>query len=136
MSSPEDNKIDFEKLKLSDSLSDSLEPIGEQPEEQPLPEHEAEAAAGKTEEAEADESKSDVGESKATEKESKFKSILTKLSAADPFNVMLSLALAALLIAVIFCMVELGRYHFQINAKKTVNTITMSSPIDSNYNVA
>ena len=135
MSAPEDNKIDFEKLKLSDSLSDSLEPIGEPMEEQPLPEHEAEAAADVTEEATTDESKSDVGESKATEKESKFKSIVKELSAADPFNVLLSLALAALLIAVIFCLVELGRYGFQINAKKTVNTITMSLPIDSTYNI-
>ena len=38
MSSPEDKKIDFEKLTLSEDLSGSLEPLANGAGEQPLPE--------------------------------------------------------------------------------------------------
>ncbi len=47
MSSPEDKKIDFEKLTLSEDLSGSLEPIADGAGEQPLPGQKPEPVAKK-----------------------------------------------------------------------------------------
>ena len=45
MSSPEDKKIDFEKLTLSEDLSGSLEPIANGEGEQPSPEQDVQPEA-------------------------------------------------------------------------------------------
>ena len=134
MSSPEDKKIDFEKLSLSEDLSGSLEPIANGEGEQPPPEQEVQPEAQiETEPA--------LGESITGQEEfagpegaevpapSKFKALVNKLSVADPFNVMLAITVAALLIAILCCLVELGRYGFHVSAKQATS-ITMSALLD------
>ena len=135
MSSPENKKIDFEKLTLSEDLTGSLEPlangVGEQDLLEQIPEAEAikETAPGAEEEiAEQEEL---VGtEGPAVPAQSKLKSLIDKLSVADPFNVMLAIAVAALLIAILCCLVELGRYGFHFSAKQARSTVTMSAGVD------
>ena len=61
---------------------------------------------------------------------SRLKVLINKLSVADPFNVMLAIAVAALLIAILCCLVELGRYGFHTSAKQARSTVTMSDGVD------
>jgi hypothetical protein len=135
VSSPEDKKIDFEKLTLSGDLSGSLEPLADGAPEQPLPEQEPEAKAEKEPAPAAAEEKAEPIESLAAKgaaipDASKFKALLKKLSVANPYSVMLAVTVAALLIAILFCLVELGRYGFHISAKQARSTVTMSAPVE------
>jgi len=135
VSSPEDKKIDFEKLTLSGDLSGSLEPLADGAPEQPLPEQGPEAKAEKEPAAAAEEEKPEQTESVPPESAavpapSRLKSLLNKLSVANPYNVMLAVTVAALLIAIIFCLVELGRYGFHVSAKQARSTVTMTAPVD------
>jgi hypothetical protein len=142
VSTPEDKKFDFEKLTLSGDLSGSLEPVGDGASEQLLPEQEpAQAEAKKekmpVEEEEISEQAEPVaGENEAVPATSKFKGLLEKLKTANPFNVLLALTVAALLIAILCCLVELGRYGFHVSAKEAKSTVTMSSPVDSVRNIS
>ncbi|MGA2061667.1 MAG: hypothetical protein ABSG67_14375 [Thermoguttaceae bacterium] len=135
MSSPEDKKIDFEKLTLSEDLSGSLEPLangaGERPlSEQKLELEEKEEAAPATEQEIAEQEELVGREGPPAPAKSKLKAFIDKLSVADPFNVMLAIAVAALLIAILCCLVELGRYGFHISAKQARSTVTMSDGVD------
>ncbi len=141
VSIPEDSKILFEKLNLSEDLSGSLEPIAEESPEQALPQQEPEAEA-KTEQAPvaAEEEKSEQAEANAGEEAavpapSKYKVLLERLSSADPFNVLLAMTVAALLIAILCCLVELGRYGFDVGAKKARSTVSMTAPIDTTRSI-
>jgi len=130
VSSPEDEKIDFEKLDISEDISGSLEPVAEEASELPLLQQEAEAEAQTDEEAKSDEPQSDAGSEAAVPTPSKYRDLLEKLSTADPFTVMLGIAVAALLIAILCCLIELGRYGFDVGAKKAKSTVTMTAPVD------
>ncbi len=136
MSSPEDKKIDFEKLSLSEDLAGSLEPIGNGAGEQPLPEQELQPEAKIEPEPALEEKLPTLEELTGPEgaeapAPSKLKALINKLSVADPFNVMLVIAAAALFIAILCCLVELGRYGFHISAKQARSTVTMSAPVES-----
>jgi hypothetical protein len=133
VSMPEDKKFNFEKLSLSDDLTDSLEPINEGESEQLSQEQKAEVPPEEEPKTAAHESH--VGKREAVPPTSKFKDLVTKLSAANPFTVMLAVAVAALFIAILCCIIELGRYHFQISAKKAINSVTVSANLDSVCNV-
>jgi hypothetical protein len=123
VSSPDNKKIDFEKLTLSEDLSGSLEPLANGAEEK-----EETVPAAKEDIAEQEEL---VGAKiPAAPAQSKFKALVARLSVADPFNVMLAIAVAALLIAILCCIVELGRYGFHISAKGARSAVTMSVPVD------
>jgi hypothetical protein len=135
VSSPEDKKIDFEKLTLSEDLTGSLEPLADGAGEEPLAEQKLELEENEltvpTVEEEIAEQEELVGtESPAAPAQSKFKALVDKLKVADPFNVMLAIAVGALLIAILCCLVELGRYGFHTSAKKARSTVTMSAPVD------
>jgi hypothetical protein len=136
VATPDDNKIDFDKLSLSGDLSDSLEPIAENPPEIPIPEQEPEAEA-KIEQLPADVEKAAdqvetvSDEFKAVPSESKYKVWLQKLATADPYTVLLGITVAALLIAVLCCLIELGRYRFDIGAKGAKQPLTMATPVSS-----
>jgi hypothetical protein len=135
VSSPEDKKIDFEELTLSEDLSGSLEPLAEEAPEWSLPVQEPEAKAEKEPGPDAAEEKPEPAESPAAEgaeapATSKFQAVLKKLSAANPYNVLLAVTVGALLLAIVFCLVELGRYGFHISAKQAGSTIGMSAPAD------
>jgi hypothetical protein len=135
VSSPEDKIIDFEKLTLSEDLSGSLEPLADGAPEQPLPEQEPEAKVKKETAPAAEEEKPEQTESVAAEgaavpSPSRLKSLLNKLSVANPYNVLLLITAAALLIAILCCLVELGRYGFHVSAKQARSTVTMTAPID------
>ena len=135
MSSPENKKIDFEKMTLSEDLAGSLEPLADGAGEEPLPEQkleleEKEETLPAAEEEIAEQEELVGREGPAVPAPSKLKSLLNKLSAADPFNVMLAMAVAALLIAILCCLVELGRYGFHTSAKQARSTVTMSAPLD------
>ncbi len=135
MSSPDNKKIDFEKMTLSEDLSGSLEPITNGADEQPLPEQkleleEKEETVPAAEEEIAEQEDLVGTESPAVPAPSKFKALVDKLKVADPFNVMLAIAVAALLIAILCCLVELGRYGFHTSAKQARSTVTMSAPVD------
>ena len=135
MSSSGNKKIDFEKLTLSEDLSGSLEPLADGAGEQPLPEQkleleEKEETAPAAEEEIAEQEDLVGREGSAAPVQSKLKSLIDKLSVADPFNVMLAIAVAALLIAILCCLVELGRYGFHFSAKQARSTVTMSAPLD------
>jgi hypothetical protein len=141
VSTPDDKKFDFEKLTLSEDLSGSLEPIANGASEQVLPEQESEAEAIKeevpTEEEEAVEQAEPVAaKDAAVAATSKYKDLLEKLKTADPFNVLLALAVAALFIAIICCIVELGRYGFHVSAKEAKATLTMSTLVDFIRNIS
>jgi hypothetical protein len=142
VSTPEDKKFDFEKLTLSEDLSGSLEPVDNGAPEPLLPEQELKQAEAKTEEMPLEEEEQfEPAEPVATEDEavpatSKFKGLLEKLKTAHPFNVLLFLTVAALLIAILCCLVELGRYGFHISAKEAKSSVTMSVPVDSVRNIA
>ncbi|HEY4760470.1 MAG TPA: hypothetical protein VIH42_07815 [Thermoguttaceae bacterium] len=149
---PEDDKFDFQDLKLPDDFSASLKPPTEEAPAEPLPEQ-AEAQA-KTEEAPVEEdakaekkakkekkrkkekaepAESVTGEGKPSTVWSRVGPIMEKLSAADLFTVMLSIALVALLIAILCCLIELGRYRFDIRAKGAKQAITATTKVDANY---
>jgi hypothetical protein len=135
VSSPEDKKIDFEKLTLSEDLSGSLEPLANGAGEEPLTDQKLEleekeetTPAAEQEIAEQEELVGAKGP--AVPAQSKFKSLVDKLSVADPFNVMLAIAVAALVIAILCCLVELGRYGFHFSAKQARSTVTMSAGVD------
>lgn len=135
MSSPENKKIDFEKLTLSEDLSGSLEPLANGAGEQPLTEQKLELEEKEetvpAAEEEITEQEELLGrEGPAVPAPSKLKSLIGKLSVADPFNVLLAIAVAALLIAILFCLVELGRYGFHTSAKQAGSTVTMSARVD------
>lgn len=130
MATPDDKKIDFEKLKLSEDISGSLEPLAEEAPELPMLEQEAEAEAQTDEEAKSDKPESDAGAEAAVPTTSKYRDLLEKLSTADPFTVMLGIAVAAMLIAILCCLIELGRYGFDVGAKKAKSTVTMTAPVD------
>jgi hypothetical protein len=135
VATPDDKKIDFEKLTLSEDLSGSLEAIGNGVGEQPLTEQkivlEEEKEPVPVEEQETTEQEKLAGaEGPAVPAPSKFKSMVAKLSVANPFNVMLAIAVAALLIAILCCLVELSRYGFHFSAKQARSTVTMSAPVD------
>jgi hypothetical protein len=138
VSSPDNKKIDFEKLTLSEDLSGSLEPLANGTDEQPLTEQKLELEEKEeiapTAEPETAEQEELVGAKvPAAPGQSKFKALVARLSVADPFNVMLAIAVAALLIAILCCIVELGRYGFHFSAKGARSTVTMSAPVD-NFN--
>ena len=135
MSSSGNKKIDFEKLTLSEDLSGSLEPLangaGEQDLlEQALEPEEKEETVPAAEEEIAEQEDLVGREGPAAPAQSKLKSLIDKLSVADPFNVMLAIAVAALLIAILCCLVELGRYGFHFSAKQARSTVTMSAGVD------
>lgn len=141
MSTPEDKKFDFEKLTLSEDLSGSLEPVANGASEQVLPERESEAEAKKEAvpaevEEKAEPAEAVAAEGAAVPATSKFKDLLEKLKTADPFNVLLALTVAALFIAILCCLVELGRYGFHVSAKEAKSTVTMSAPVDSIRNIS
>ncbi|MGA2798228.1 MAG: hypothetical protein ABSE63_11655, partial [Thermoguttaceae bacterium] len=97
MSSPDNKKIDFEKLTLSEDLSGSLEPLAEGAGEQPLTEQKLELEEKEetppAAEQEIAEQEEPVGrEGPAVPAQSKLKALIDKLSVADPFNVMLAIA--------------------------------------------
>jgi hypothetical protein len=138
VSTPEDKKIDFEKLTLSEDMSGSLEPIANGTSDQLLSELEAEAKAKPEEEPAEEEVKVEKSESVAGEGAkaptiSKFKSLTQKLIASDPYTVLLAVTVAVLLIAILFCLVELGRYGFDLGAKKARSAVTISAPIDISH---
>ena len=135
MSSPDNKKIDFEKMTLSEDLAGSLEPLADGAGEEPLPEQKLEleekeetVPVAKEEIAEQEELFS--AERPAASAPSKLKALVDKLKVAEPFNVMLAIAVAALLIAILCCLVELGRYGFHTSAKKARSTVTMSDGVD------
>jgi hypothetical protein len=134
VSSPEDNKIDFEKLSLSEDLMGSLEPIGDEAAGHPAPEPGAEGEPqlelepALHEEMAAQEQP--VGAPVAeTRPQSKLNALISRLRVADPYNVMLAIALAALFIGILGCVIELGRYGFHISAK-SARTTTMSAAVE------
>jgi hypothetical protein len=138
VSSPDNKKIDFEKLTLSEDLSGSLEPLANGADEQLLTEQkleleEKEETAPAAEEEIVEQEESLGAKVQAAPAQSKFKALVAKLSVADPFNVMLAIAVAVLLIAILCCIVELGRYGFHISAKQARSTVTMSAHVD-NFN--
>lgn len=135
MATPEDKKIDFERLKLFEDVSGSLEPIADGASEQILPEAELEPEATAEEahveeEEQAEQAEAIAGEGAEAPAQSKFKGWIKKLSTADPITVLLGLTVAALLIAVLLCLVELGRYGFDIGAKKARSTVTVNASMD------
>jgi len=145
VSIPEDSKILFEKLNLSEDLSGSLEPIAEGAPEQDLaaegfPDQQPEARA-KSDEVPADEgekteqSEWDAEQEAAVPAQSKYKALLERLSTADPFTVLLAMTVAALLIAILCCLMELGRYRFDVGAKKARSTVSMAAPIDTTRSI-
>ena len=141
MSTPDDKKFDFEKLTLSEDLSGSLEPIANGASEQVLPDQEAEAESKKEEVPAEEEEITEQAEPVAAEgtavvATSKYKDLLEKLKTANPFNVLLALAVAALFIAIICCIVELGRYGFHVSAKEAKTTVTMSALVDFIRNIS
>jgi hypothetical protein len=135
VSSPEDKKFDFEKLTLSDDLSGALEPLSNGA-EAPPPQPEAPQARAEIEPPpepieESIQDKEPIAPAGGrAEEPSKYKSLLVKLSAASPYNVLLAITIAALLIAIIFCLVELGRYGFHISAKQARNSASISAPAE------
>ena len=112
----------------------SLEPIGDEAGEQPAPELgalgepqlEPEPELQEEMPAQEEPAAAQAAESKP---QSKVRAWIDKLSVADPFNVMLAIAVAALLIAILCCVVELGRYGFHVSAKGARST-TMSAPAE------
>ena len=144
MSTPEEDKFDFEELKLPDDLSGSLEPFAEPAPEESIPEQ-AEAEEAPAEEDRKTKKKEKTRKKEKTEPEEmaavegqrsardKIGNIMQKLTAADPFTVMLSVALAAIVIAILCCLVELGRYGFDIRAKNPLSTITITAPSDISH---
>jgi hypothetical protein len=135
VSSPENKKIDFEKLTLSEDLSGTLEPLANGASEQLLPESEIvseekieTSTAAEEELAEHEEFVGEEGPPAAAP--SRFKELINNLSTANPFNVLLAITVAALLIAILCCVIELGRYGFHISAKQARSTVTMSAPLD------
>ncbi len=128
MSSPDDKKIDFEKLSLSDDLTGSLEPIAEEAPEKPAVQQEAVAEVQTDEELKAESSEKLSAEA-IEAPPSKFQDFLKRLSTADPYTVMLGMAVAALLIAVLCCLVELYRYGFHVSTKEVRTSLSMIAPI-------
>ncbi len=149
MSTPEDKKNDFEELKLTDEFSDSLEPIEEPLFAHPAPEQ-AESAAiaeeAQTEEVEKAQKKAEqekeskkekrkraeaaLGQGEPSQARLKAAALMQKLSTADSFTVLLSLALLALLIAIFYCLVELGRYRFDIHAKDAKQAVSAATTVE------
>jgi hypothetical protein len=130
---PEDNKFDFEELKLPEDFSDSLEPLEESGAGQPVSEP-AEAPAGAApaeEDLKAEQADTTGEEGEAVPAGPKAATFLEKLSTADPFTVMLGITVAALLIAILCCLVELGRYHFDFGAKEAKKSAAVTLHIDS-----
>jgi hypothetical protein len=135
VSSPEDKKIDFEKLDLSDDLSGALEPLAGEAEEPLLQAQAPQALDEIMPPPEPVEETFPVQEPVAAtgtraEEQTKFKSIMNKLSEANPLNVLMAITIAALLIAILCCLVELGRYGFHIRAKQAGNSVSMSAPAE------
>jgi hypothetical protein len=135
VSSPEDNKIDFEKLSLSAELSDSLEPIpngiGEPaPIDQDLQSEAKTEAEPALEEKIAEQEEVAAPELPPGQPPGKLQALINKLSVAEPFNVMLAIAVAALLIAILCCIVELGRYGFHVSAKQARTAASISAPAE------
>jgi len=135
VSSPEDKKIDFEKLTLSEDLSGALEPLAngaaEPSPEVQAPQAQAEIQPPPAPVEETVQRREPIAPAGThVEEQSKFKSLLNKLSAAHPYNVLLAIAIAALLIAILCCLVELGRYGFHISAKQARNPVSMSAPAE------
>jgi hypothetical protein len=134
VSTPDDKKIDFEELRVTQDFEGSLEPIPEEASAGLLSELEAESEARKEKSPEEEEiterSETPADAGAAVSAKSKFRNLVERLSAADPFTVMLSIAVAALLIAIFICLVELGRYGFDVRAKKAKSTVTISAPMD------
>ncbi len=138
MSTPEDKKFDFDNLNPSEDLSGELEPTAKAPSEGLLPKEGAEAEAKTeafpTEETDKrEQAEAEVGKGAAIPLSEKIKVWLEELKTADPFTVMLGLTVAALLIAILCCLVELGRYHFNVSAKKAVAPVTMTMPSDIHH---
>jgi hypothetical protein len=167
VSTPEDDKFDFDDLKLTDDLG-SLESFPDAGLE-PLPETgfdsllepgtdqftaEQSEATETTGEAAPEEDKKDQKKAKKKKKgkraesdevrlgeggeapaESKISVYIKSLKAADPFTVMLATAVVALLIAILCCLVELSRYHFDIGAKKARQTVSITVSLDSTHDV-
>jgi hypothetical protein len=141
VSTPEDKKFDFEKMTLSDDLAGSLEPIANGASDQVLPDREAEAEANIEDlpaevDEEAEQDTSIAAEGPPVPAKSKYKDLLEKLKKAEPFNVLLALTVAALFIAILCCLVELGRYGFHISAKEAKVPLTISAPLDSIRNIS
>jgi hypothetical protein len=144
VSSPDHKKIDFEDLNLSNDLASSLEPLTEDstldsPAVGAEIETPAEAPSTKDGKKAKKKVKNEPSDSAVLKKAAKTKTIgegtkfdlfVKKLSKANPFTVMLCIALAALFIAVVCCLVELGRYQFHISAKQTAKA-PMSAPLDA-----
>jgi outer membrane biosynthesis protein TonB len=61
---------------------------------------------------------------------SKSSGLMLKLSKSDPFTVMLGISLAALLIAILCCAVELFRYNLDTSAKEAKMKTVMTAPVD------
>jgi hypothetical protein len=139
VATPEDSKINFEKLDLSQDLDGSLEPVSGDMMDGLLSEAAAEAKEVAEEspaqaeiepEEKAEPSTTVPSQVVAVPAKSKFKNLLANLSTAEPFTVLLGLAVAALLIAILFCLVELGRYGFDLGAKKAKSTAAISAPAE------
>ena len=131
MPKPEDSGFYFDDLNMPDNLSDlnmpdnlsdGLEGFDQPGEEQSLPElQQAETEPDEMiesleeEQIAPEQAEAELGEMAAVEHQQPLAAekvgFLHKLSTADPFSVMLSVALAALLVTILICLVELGRYH-------------------------
>jgi hypothetical protein len=130
---------------LSGDLADFPQPladVGGEPlmsEQKPLDEAKVEESgeellpmdeepAAETDETEAVDEVADKGAAPA---QSKFKVLLQRLKTADPYTVMLSIAVAALLIAILCCLIELGRYRFDLGAKGAKVAVTTVAMVES-----
>jgi hypothetical protein len=137
-----ENKIDLEDLTLSGGLSDLPQPLGDVGGEPLLSEPEpfdqakveesgeellpvGEAPAQETEEPE------EPSDRPAAPAQSRFKVLVERLKTANPYTVMLSIAVAALVIAILCCLIELGRYRFDLGAKGAKVAVTTVAAIEA-----
>jgi hypothetical protein len=120
---PEDEKIDFEKFSLSEDLSGSLEPLTNGADSLlPTVEHggaelNPEDSFDPTNEPTVQVASESADESEPVSAASDRRGFFQKLAGANPYNVLLAVAVAALLIAILCCLIELGRYGFDLGAK-------------------
>jgi hypothetical protein len=145
VSTPDENKFDLEDLNLSGDLSDLPQPLadaGNEPllsEPKPLDEAKVEESgeellpvdeqpAEEIDETDVIEQVADAGTAPT---QPKFKVLIQRLKTANPYTVMLSIAVAALLIAILCCLIELGRYGFDLGAKGAKVSVSTVATVES-----